>query len=283
MPAPTSTPPAGGRRGNPRQPRRERASSTPPAGTTVVGRARRATRDDGRIAVLDAGPGPGAGEEERVFDRFVRGSSRAAAPARQRPRASTIVRGARPALGRRGDHRQPARGRRRAGRRPPAAPPSACPAADAPPMTGHYRHGGPMTPRCRRILATPRRCSASVAALGIGLGRQRHLRRQHRPVGAAAARGRCSWPPRRQPGDDGGGATRTTTTIAPPTSQREAPPTSTGRHGRRRPRRRRPRPRPATTTAAAPRAAARRAAARAGGGDSGGSGRGRGRGRGGDD
>jgi two-component system, OmpR family, sensor kinase len=59
-------------------------------GTTVVVELG-ATRGDGRIAVLDAGPGLEPGEEERVFDRFVRGSSRA-----QRPRGSglglTIVR-----------------------------------------------------------------------------------------------------------------------------------------------------------------------------------------------
>jgi signal transduction histidine kinase len=47
--------------------------------------------DDGLIAVLDAGPGLAPGEEERVFERFVRGRSRA-----DRPRGSglglTIVR-----------------------------------------------------------------------------------------------------------------------------------------------------------------------------------------------
>jgi two-component system, OmpR family, sensor kinase len=47
--------------------------------------------DDGRIAVSDAGPGLQAGEEERVFERFFRGSSRP-----DRPRGSglglTIVR-----------------------------------------------------------------------------------------------------------------------------------------------------------------------------------------------
>jgi signal transduction histidine kinase len=48
-------------------------------------------RDDGTIAVLDGGPGLEPGEEEHVFERFVRGSSRT-----QRPRGSglglTIVR-----------------------------------------------------------------------------------------------------------------------------------------------------------------------------------------------
>jgi signal transduction histidine kinase len=47
--------------------------------------------DWGSIAVADAGPGLAEGEEERVFERFVRGSSRGA-----RPRGSglglTIVR-----------------------------------------------------------------------------------------------------------------------------------------------------------------------------------------------
>ncbi len=35
---------------------------------------------DGRLAVLDAGPGLGPGEEERVFERFFRGSSRSSRP-----------------------------------------------------------------------------------------------------------------------------------------------------------------------------------------------------------
>jgi two-component system, OmpR family, sensor kinase len=51
----------------------------------------RADADAGVVAVIDAGPGLEPGEEERVFDRFVRGSSRA-----DRPRGSglglTIVR-----------------------------------------------------------------------------------------------------------------------------------------------------------------------------------------------
>jgi signal transduction histidine kinase len=50
-----------------------------------------ADRDDGRIAVSDAGPGLAPGEEERVFERFFRGHSRG-----ERPRGSglglTIVR-----------------------------------------------------------------------------------------------------------------------------------------------------------------------------------------------
>jgi signal transduction histidine kinase len=50
-----------------------------------------AAGDDGLIAVLDSGPGLAPGEEERVFERFVRGRSRA-----DRPRGSglglTIVR-----------------------------------------------------------------------------------------------------------------------------------------------------------------------------------------------
>jgi signal transduction histidine kinase len=50
-----------------------------------------ADRDDGRIAVSDAGSGLAPGEEERVFERFFRGHSR-----RERPRGSglglTIVR-----------------------------------------------------------------------------------------------------------------------------------------------------------------------------------------------
>ena len=247
---------------------------TAPGTTVVVELGADARR---RHASPSSTPGPGLepGEEERVFERFFRGSSRA-----ERPRGSglglTIVRVLAAPLGRRGDDRQPARGRR-------ARPMSACrsPRRPARPTTAsrlHHRHGGPMTPARRRASWPRSRVLGVVAAFGIGLAANAisgdaSACRPSRCARAISSR-------RRRP-DDRGTTTRDDADDHDVDLHLEAADHDRLDDDHDDDARRRPRPSPATTTAAA-RAAARGGAARAGGDDSGG-GRGRGRGRGGDD
>ena len=68
-----------GRRGRAGQPGRERPRPHRAGATVAI--ELDAAGGDGRLAVLDAGPGLGPGEEERVFERFFRGSSGRRAPA----------------------------------------------------------------------------------------------------------------------------------------------------------------------------------------------------------